>query len=96
LFAFTFSQSLPTAPHQERQKGIQFAKQERVEISTRRKMVDTGGSSWHSSNRGVSVYIGIYLALFILVLVLSVSGETVSSNMQASPTDYDLLRDDVL
>ena len=36
-------------------------------------MVDTGGSSWHSTNRGVSVYIGIYLALFILVLVLSVS-----------------------
>ena len=32
-------------------------------------MVETGGSSWHSSNRGVSIYICIYLALFGLVII---------------------------
>jgi sodium/hydrogen exchanger 8 len=34
-------------------------------------MVDTGGSSWHQTNRGVSIYIAIYLVLFILVTTLS-------------------------
>ena len=34
-------------------------------------MVETGGSSWHQSNRGVSIYFSIYLMLFLLVIYLS-------------------------
>ena len=34
-------------------------------------MVETGGSSWHQSNRGVSIYFAIYLALFLVVIVLA-------------------------
>jgi sodium/hydrogen exchanger 8 len=34
-------------------------------------MVETGGSSWHQTNRGVSIYISIYLVLLVLVTSLS-------------------------
>lgn len=34
-------------------------------------MVATGGSSWHQSNRGVSLYFASYLLLFVAVLSLS-------------------------
>ena len=35
-------------------------------------MVDTGGTEWHSSNRGVSIYICLYLSLLVIVVTLSV------------------------
>mmetsp|Transcript_33794 Transcript_33794/g.50113 ORF Transcript_33794/g.50113 Transcript_33794/m.50113 type:complete len:590 (-) Transcript_33794:128-1897(-) len=34
-------------------------------------MVEAGGSSWHQTNRGVSIYFAIYLALFTVVILLS-------------------------
>lgn len=33
--------------------------------------LETGGSSWHQTNRGVSIYFAIYLALLVLVFYLS-------------------------
>ena len=35
--------------------------------------VSTSGNYWHDSNRGLSLYITIYLSLFALILLLSVS-----------------------
>jgi hypothetical protein len=35
-------------------------------------MVESEGS-WHESSRGVSLFIAIYLLLFVVVVVLSVS-----------------------
>ena len=35
--------------------------------------IETGGTEWHQSNRGVSIYICAYLFLFVLVVILSVS-----------------------
>ena len=37
-----------------------------------RMAIETGGTSWHQSNRGVSLYIALYLSLFLLVVVVSV------------------------
>ena len=37
-------------------------------------MVEGGGTEWHQTNRGVSIYIAIYLSLFLLVAYFSVSG----------------------
>ena len=34
-------------------------------------MVETGGSSWHQSNRGISIYFAVYLALFFVVIILA-------------------------
>ena len=33
--------------------------------------LETGGSSWHHTNRGVSMFIAVYMALFYLVIFLS-------------------------
>ena len=35
--------------------------------------VSTSGNYWHDSNRGLSLYITVYLSLFALILLLSVS-----------------------
>jgi uncharacterized membrane protein len=34
-------------------------------------MVETGGSSWHQTNRGVSIYFTVYATLFFIVVILS-------------------------
>jgi flagellar biosynthesis protein FliQ len=34
-------------------------------------MVETGGSSWHQTNRGVSIYFTVYVTLFFVVVILS-------------------------
>eukprot|EP00978_Attheya_sp_CCMP212_P049530 scaffold677539_cov47-Attheya_sp.AAC.1 len=34
-------------------------------------MVETGGSSWHQTNRGVSIYFTVYATLFFVVVILS-------------------------
>lgn len=36
-------------------------------------MVQLAGSQWHETNRGVSMFIAIYLVLLITVIGLSVS-----------------------
>jgi hypothetical protein len=36
-------------------------------------MVEFEGTLWQESNRGVSLFIAIYLLLFVIVVVLSVS-----------------------
>lgn len=34
--------------------------------------ITTEGTEWHQSNRGVSIYITLYLSLFLLVVIISV------------------------
>lgn len=34
-------------------------------------MVDANGSSWHESNRGVSMYLAVYMCLFFIVMLLA-------------------------
>ena len=34
--------------------------------------VSTSGTDWHDTNRGVSLYITVYLSLFSIILVFSV------------------------
>jgi len=34
--------------------------------------VATEGSHWHTSNRGISYFIALYLVLFLVVTILSV------------------------
>ena len=37
--------------------------------------IETGGTAWHQSNRGVSIFVAVYISLFLLVIVLSVRAE---------------------
>lgn len=35
-------------------------------------MVETGGTQWHQTNRGVSMFVAMYLFLLVVVFALSV------------------------